>query len=222
MHRAKLTHTSIAAIFALAGSLFSNSTSAADFKAMDYDTPAYVDLEVGEVRVNEPAGTVSINILRTGDFRRTTTINYQTEEDTASEGQDYKGVGGSVTFRPGEGFKTITMEILADDKTESPESFRLEISGTGPNTMVFRSTASIVIEDAPVALSQPRLEIASAANGNIRLSWEGSDQCALERTTNPGAGNWESVSCSPTVAANRCEVLQPAGGTFFFYRLRTP
>src|SRR5687768_16316778 len=77
----------------------------ADFKALDYETPAYVDLEFSEVRVNEPAGAVTINIVRTGDFRRTTTVEYQTIEDEASEGQDYKGAGGTLVFRPGEGFK---------------------------------------------------------------------------------------------------------------------
>lgn len=218
----KSTHLRVAVLTTLASALLSASTSGADFKAQNYETPAYVDLEFGEVRVPESAGTLAINILRTGDFRQTTTIDYQTVEGTASEGRDFKAKGGTITFRPGDGFKTIILDILEDDDAETNESFRFEITGSSPNTMVMRSAATIVIEAPLIALSRPNLEVTAAAGGNILLSWEGDDQCALERTTNPNAGVWESVACSPTVAANRCEVLQPAGGTFYFYRLRTP
>ena len=220
MRTSKLTSSCIATIIAFTGGLSSLST-AADFSAKGYETPAYVDLEFAEVQVNEPAGTVSINVLRTGDFRQTTTIEYRTEADSASEGSDYKATGGTLTFRPGEGFKTITLDVLPDDEAEDTESFRLEITGSSPNTMVFRSIATIFIHDAPAPISPPRLQIASAS-GNILLSWNGSSDCVLERSTNPGSAEWEPVRCSPVTDGDRTEVTQPCGGTFFFYRLRTP
>lgn len=198
------------------------SAVAADFKAADYDTPAYVDLEFSEIRVNEPAGTVSINILRSGDFRQTTTIEYQTveEDDGAAEGHDYKGAGGTIVFKPGEGFKTVVVEIVRDDQEESSESFWLELSTSDPRAALMRSFALITIEDAPLPVSQPELQIAAAPGGNVLLSWEG-PRCSLERTTNPALGNWEAVSCTPVVSGVRSEVTQPVGSTFFFYRLRS-
>jgi hypothetical protein len=186
----------------------------------DYDTPAYLDLEFSALSVNEPAGTVAINIIRSGDFRQTTTVEYQTVEDDAAEGQDYKGAGGTLTFKPGEGFKTVLINILSDDEEESAESFHFELTSTDPNAVLMRSSAVVTIVDAPAPVSQPKLQIASAGNGNILLSWDGSDACALERATSPNSTNWEQVECSPTVTGNRCEVTQPVGGTFYFYRLR--
>jgi hypothetical protein len=209
----------ILGIAALSLTALPNYLHAADFKASDYETPAYVDLELSEVRVNEPAGTVAINIIRTGDFRQTTTIEYQTIEDEASEGQDYKGAGGTLVFRPGEGFKTVVLEILKDDQEEAPETFRFEISSSDPKAMLMRTSTAITIEDAPAPISQPKLQIASAGNGKILLSWEGSQTCTLERTTTPGSGNWERVECSPEISGNRSQVLQPVGGKLFFYRL---
>ena len=199
------------------------SAAAADFKAADFDTPAYVDLEFSEIRVNEPAGTVAINILRSGDFRQMTTIEYQTveQDNGAAEGQDYKGAGGTIVFKPGEGFKTVVVEIVRDDQEESSESFRLELSSSDPNAALMRSSAVITIEDAPVPVSQPQLQIAAAPGGIVLLSWEGPHQCSLERTTNPALGQWEAVSCTFTVSGDRTEVTQPVGGTFFFYRLRS-
>src|SRR5687767_7767361 len=141
---------------ALATLLTGISLQAGDFKALDYETPAYVDFELSEVSVNEPAGTVAINIIRTGDFRRTTTIEYQTVEDDASEGQDYKGAGGTLVFRPGEGFKTIVLDILRDEKEESTETFRFELTTSDPQCKLMRSSTAITIEDAPVAVSQPK------------------------------------------------------------------
>jgi hypothetical protein len=185
------------------------------------DTPAYVDLEFSQFRVNEPAGTVAINIIRSGDFRQTTTIEYQTVEGDASEGQDYKGVGGSIVFRPGEGFKTVTVTILSDGQEESSESFRFELTTSDPNAQLMRSAAVVTIEDAPAAVSQPQLQIAAAPGGNVLLSWEGPHQCSLERSTNPALGQWEAVACIPTVNGEKSEVTQPVGNTFFFYRLRT-
>lgn len=207
-------------ILAIASATTAISLQAADFKATDYETPAYVDLELTQVRVNEPAGTIAINIIRTGDFRQTTTIDYQTVEDDASEGEDYKGAGGTLVFKPGEGFKTVTLEILRDERAESAESFRFEISSSDPKAMLMRTSALVTIEDAPAPVSQPKLQIASAGNGQIRLSWEGSQACALERATTAGAGaTWERVACSPEVNGSRSEVLQAVGGKLFFYRL---
>jgi hypothetical protein len=220
MHRTKSTTLGSLAVASLLGFGASGPSHAADFKAAGYDTPAYVDLDVSEIHVHEPAATVAINILRTGDFRQTTTIEYQTVEDDASEGQDYKGAGGTLVFRPGEGFKTILVEIVRDDQDEPLESFRVELSSSDPNCMLMRSSALIVIEDQPVPIARPELKIAAAGAGKILLSWDGSDTCALERTATPAAGNWEPVECSPLANGNRSEVVQPIGGTYFFYRLR--
>lgn len=192
---------------------------AGDFKALDYETPAYVDLEFSEMRVNEPAGVVTVNIIRSGDFRQTTTVDYQTVAESASEGEDYKGAGGTIVFKPGEGFKTINLEILQDEEVEETESFLLELSTTDPKAMLMRRSLAVTIEDAPKPISAPRLQIASAG-GNIVLSWDGSDLCALERTLNPGGGVWEAVDCAPVVDGDRSEVSQPAGGALYFYRLR--
>ena len=196
----------------------SASLSAADFSAKGYETPAYIDIEFGELRVNEPAGSITINIFRSGDFRQTTTVEYQTSEVEASEGRDYKGTGGTITFQPGEGFKTITLEILADEQSEAAESFLFELTGAGPNTVLGQASAIIWIDDFAPGISQPSLEIAAASNSEIVLTWFGKPT-AVERSANPGTG-WEQLDCTPVVEGGRCEVIQPITETPYFYRLR--
>ncbi|HEX7860429.1 MAG TPA: Calx-beta domain-containing protein [Verrucomicrobiae bacterium] len=198
----------------------SASFAAGDVKIFGYETPAYVDIDRSEYRVNEADGTVSIILVRSGDFRQTTTVDYQTMELEASEGQDYKATGGTITFRPGEGFKQIVLQIIADDAAEPSESFNFELTGGGPNTVLGRAWTTVWIEDAPRAPSQPNIEIASAANGQILLSWESDRACGLERSANPAGGSWEPVPCNPVAEGNRFQVSQPLGGTLYFYRLR--
>lgn len=219
MYCSTKSHSAFLLALILALIFVSASLFAADFKATGYTTPAYIDIELSEVRVAEPAGTVTINLIRSGDYRQTTTIDYQTSEVEASEGRDYKGAGGTIIFQPGESLKSITFEIIPDEQAESAESFTLDITGSGPNSVVTRSSTTIWIDDAPRAISQPRLEIA-AAEGAILLSWEADQVCGLERSANPGSGVWEAVPCNPTAEGNRFEVAQPLGGTLYFYRLR--
>jgi hypothetical protein len=197
------------------------SLSAADFQARSYEMPAFVDVEATELRVNEPAGTVTINLFRSGDYRQPSTIDYQTSEVEASEGQDYKGSGGTITFQSGESFKSVVLQITADAESESAESFVFEITGSSANTIVSRASATIWIDDAPAAVSQPELQIAAAGQGNILLSWTSGASCALERSADPATGVWENVNCTPVSDGERHAVVQPVAGIVYVYRLRS-
>jgi hypothetical protein len=198
----------------------SASLYASDFKAQSHTTPSYVDLELSEIRVNESVATVTLQLIRSGDFRQSTTIDFRTAESEASEGRDYKGAGGTITFSGGESFKTVSLEIVADEEIESPESFNFLISSTAPNTQVGRASTTIWIEDAPVLAAHPTLEVTPSADGSVLLSWQSNRPCGLERTANPAVGPWEAVTCTPVQNGDRYEVIQPAGGVFYAFRLR--
>jgi len=194
----------------------------AQVHALDYTTPAYIDFEFTDMTVYENEASVVVNIFRTGDFRQYTRIDFATEEITADEGQDYNGVGGTITFQPGEGMKQIVIPLIADDKTEPDETFRLVLSDASPNTLLMRDSITITIKDSAGPISAPKLQIASAGPGKVAISWDGDSTCSLERSADAASGLWESVSCTPTVTGTHCEVIQPAGGILYFYRLRLP
>jgi hypothetical protein len=201
--------------------IFVSVSLADDLRGAGHTIPAYIDLEFSEHRVNESAGSVLINIIRSGDYRQSTTIDFQTTEIDASEGQDYKGSGGTITFQPGEGFKTIVLEILPDEQTEQSESFLFEVTAAGPNCVISRGSCQVWIDDSASAISDPALEIAPADDNSVLLSWESARPCALERSLNPPSGEWERVDCAPDVSGNRHRVVQPLQGAIYFFRLRT-
>jgi uncharacterized repeat protein (TIGR01451 family) len=91
---------------------------------------------------------------------QTVTVHYATAAGTATAGDDYLSVGGSLTFAPGEMFKTVTVPVVGDVLDETNEAFSLQLSeptngviavGTGTATIVDDDSApSIVVFDATV------------------------------------------------------------------------
>ncbi len=57
----------------------------------------------------------------------TVTVDYATEDETASAGSDYTAVSGTLTFAPGETEKAVRVETLADTASEGKEVFRLRL-----------------------------------------------------------------------------------------------
>ncbi|MEB3885838.1 Calx-beta domain-containing protein, partial [Lyngbya sp. CCY1209] len=58
----------------------------------------------------------------------TVQVNYATADKTAQANRDYKRTEGTLTFKPGQTRKTITVPILGDNKVESDETFNLNLS----------------------------------------------------------------------------------------------
>ena len=55
---------------------------------------------IGDVSVNEAAGTMTFTVTRTGDSDVDITLNYATSDGSAVAGSDYTATTGSITSRP--------------------------------------------------------------------------------------------------------------------------
>ena len=77
-------------------------------------------------------------------------VSYVTQQGSATAGQDYLPVSGTVTFSPGQKSKSVPVTIVGDDETEAAESFTIQISST---TVGVKGTgkATIKIVDDDVA-----------------------------------------------------------------------
>ncbi len=126
------------------------------------DRPDYTVLE--RIRDDTPNNgdkkpknnTVTISIERIGPTDQAATFRYRTSEGTATEGKDYKGIEGLVTFQPGETVKVFKIEILDDDLFEPDETFFFEISKAPSQGPVFfstpvKATVTIISDDAKKA-----------------------------------------------------------------------
>ena len=58
----------------------------------------------------------------------TVKVNYATANGTAKANKDYKPTKGTITFKPGQTEKTITVPIFGDTREEKNEQFKLNLS----------------------------------------------------------------------------------------------
>ena len=78
------------------------------------------------------------------------TVDYRTEDVTATAGEDYEAASGTLTFSPGETEKTLRVPIVDDDHDDDGETFTLRLSnatgawiGDGEGTGTIRSTGAM-------------------------------------------------------------------------------
>ena len=83
-------------------------------------------------------------------YDQAVTMSYGTVNGTAtSSDDDYVARSGTLTFKPGETTKTITIEVKGDGKKEADEYFSLDLFGNSTNSLFTRSrgTGTILNDD---------------------------------------------------------------------------
>jgi len=204
------------------GALLCVTPIEAQFHASGYDTPSMIDFESTNVVASESSTNVTLYLFRTGEFRTMSRINYITVAETAIEGEDYQACGGTLVFQPGEGYKSISIPLIADSNPESAKTFRLELSSSDPDMILVRNSARVTIEDGSTQVASiPRLDIERTDNGAVLLSWpKTSSIFVLESARACLPQSWQTVSAQPQLNGSRYEIQQETGGGLLIFRLR--
>ncbi len=122
------------------------SDTVATVTIVDNDDAGEVALSVSSVNVEEDAGTVSIDVTRTGDDDGAISVDYATSDDTASAGSDYTAVDATLNWANNDSAtKTITIDITDDAVTEGDESFTLTLTNATNGATIGTATATITI-----------------------------------------------------------------------------
>jgi uncharacterized repeat protein (TIGR03806 family) len=74
-------------------------------------------------------------------------VDYSTVDGTATAGEDYLAVGGSLTFPPGETTRDVAVPLLDDDEPEAAETFSLQLSNPSPGIALVAAVATGTIVD---------------------------------------------------------------------------
>ncbi|MDX1950867.1 MAG: Calx-beta domain-containing protein [Verrucomicrobiota bacterium] len=209
-------HRQIAIFVATLFSAYSLDSSA-QMKIMSYDTPSYIELQSSEFLVYENETNALVTVVRTGDFRRSASVDYQVTESSATSGVDFKPKGGTLVFAAGESFKIISIPVIHDEEAEENETIQVLLQNAGSNVMITRAEATLIIRDVPPL---PRLQIAVVGQ-KLRLSWSATaGNCVLERS-HPATNQWETVMAAPVEEEGLFFVEEPMNEEMFLYRLRS-
>src|SRR5262249_14125211 len=114
------------------------------------DNDPGIGFELASYSVWESAGTIAVTVLRGNDVALgPITVDYATSDLTATAGQDYQAVSGTLAFEPNETMKTITIPILRNGLVTKNTSFGLILSNPTGDATLGRMSTSVGIMNAP-------------------------------------------------------------------------
>ncbi|HEX7878661.1 MAG TPA: Calx-beta domain-containing protein, partial [Candidatus Eisenbacteria bacterium] len=124
-------------------------------------------LSVGDVSVTEGnSGTTAaeLTVTLSAASGQSVTIDFQTADGTALSPDDYQATTGSLTFAPGETFKTVSVQVGGDLLNETDETFLVGLSNPTNATVSDDQALVTLLNDDGV----PSFAIADAsiAEGN--------------------------------------------------------
>ncbi|MEO6034436.1 MAG: Calx-beta domain-containing protein [Verrucomicrobiota bacterium] len=168
--------------------------------------------------VDEDATNAVISVEFTpGDRGWSGSVNYNTENGTALDVDDYAATNGTLSFSgPGTPVPAINIPIVKDSLREGNETVEIYLSN--PNAIITRSHATLIIVDKN---QNPPLKIARAAGGSISLSWPSAyGDYVLEKSDSPSSTAWSPVTASRGISNGSCNVSESCNGLPVFYRLK--
>ena len=102
------------------------------------------------------------------------TVNYATQDVSATAGLDYQAASGTLTFQPGETSKIVTISLISDEVSETPELLRVVL--TNPiGALLGDAIGEATVQDCdddPTAVELVSFEVVDQDNGSLVFKWE--------------------------------------------------
>jgi uncharacterized protein len=105
------------------------------------------------VKETDGAAVAKLAVQLTEPTTQTVTVDYTAVGDTATAGQDFRTVSGTLTFTPGTTQQTLSVSILGDRTYEATEQFGIKFSNV-VNATLADSTTQITVQDNDLAPAQ--------------------------------------------------------------------
>ncbi|QDV18654.1 Calx-beta domain protein [Gimesia panareensis] len=152
-------------------------------------------LSIGDVTVDENAGTAAVVVSLDIQVDTAITVDYATADQSASAGNDYSSQSGTLTFNAGELTQTITVPIVDTDLVENEEFFLVNLSqlqasqrnvvltdNQGKVTVTDDDQARLTIADVTVdesaGTAQVNVLLGKPVDGDISVDFATADQSA--------------------------------------------
>jgi hypothetical protein len=111
------------------------------------DPQPVVTISSSSYTVGEADGTVTITVTLSASSSSTVTVDYATSDGTATDGSDYVGTSGTLTFDPQVTTRTIVIEIIDNLCCESNKAFTVILSNPTHATLGTPSSSTVTILD---------------------------------------------------------------------------
>ncbi|MCW2972275.1 MAG: Na-Ca exchanger/integrin-beta4 [Thermoleophilia bacterium] len=145
-------------------------------------------VQVGDAATSAPetGGAVILTVTRAGDLRLPASVQYATANDTATAGADFIATSGALEFPAAVTTRTVHVPLLTDAAPETPERFRLVLSGAAGAATLGAATTTVTITEtadtvAPIVLALPLLARSSKVIGKagVLATYSCSEACSV-------------------------------------------
>ena len=232
-----------------ANATIARSSATATIIDNDNATPGTPQVSIGDLVVDEAAGTANFVITLDRPSAGVVSMNYATQDGApitgagaAHAGSDYVATSGTLNFAPGETAKTVKVALINDTLPEGAEAFSLALSDlVGATALDPVGTAVIAANDEPKVF-RPTIWIDDVVVGEqddfadfvIRLDAPTTAPVTVDYSTAPstaGGNDYVTGSGTLTFAAGetvktvRVQLLDdtvPEGTEVFTMNLSTP
>jgi Ca2+-binding RTX toxin-like protein len=125
------------------------------------------EISIDDVSVVEgDSGTTELifTVSRSGGSDDPFDVSYASADDSAKDGEDYTGVGGTLSFAEGENAKTISVFINGDIDIEPNEKFFINLFGATEDAIIVddQGLGTILSDDFPVTVCADAADAGSA------------------------------------------------------------
>ena len=150
--------------------------------------------------------TVSLSILS----GKLITVDYATLDGTATAGEDYEQVSGTLTFSPGQLTQTISVPVIGDLMDEDDETFFVQLTNAMNATIAVDEGAGVIVDDDdPPTISINNVTVTEGNVGSINAVFTVSLSAASGRTVTV---NYATADGTATAGAD----YTPVSGTLTF------
>ncbi|MEQ1852772.1 MAG: Calx-beta domain-containing protein, partial [Chthoniobacteraceae bacterium] len=132
---------------------------------------------INDVTVNEAAGTVTFTVTLDAPSALSISVDYALAGGTATAGNDYTAVSGTLTFAPGITTQTITVPLLNDVLFEQSENFAVNL-GNPVNVTIADGLGIGTINDDGTGAGGADNDTPTISVGNVVVE-EGTDPYAV-------------------------------------------
>jgi uncharacterized protein YhjY with autotransporter beta-barrel domain len=119
---------------------------------VDDESAATTSFSTTAVSAEETGETVVLTLERGGSTAGAVSVDYATQDGTATAGEDYVAASGTVSWADGDGAdKTVTITLLEDTEQEQAEDFLVVLSNpTGNATLGGNTAITVTIQASDV------------------------------------------------------------------------
>ncbi|WGD31100.1 Calx-beta domain-containing protein [Ancylobacter sp. WKF20] len=178
--------------------------------------PTLPTLAIGDASVaegNDGTAYLSFTVTLSKAAAGAVSVAYASANGTATAGQDYQAVSGTLTFAAGETSKVIRVPVIGDKVVEANEALSITLSKPSGATLADASgTGTITNDDVAPTLPTLAISDASVAEGN-----DGTAYLSFTVTLSKAAASAVSVAyASANGTATAGQDYQAVSGTLTF------